>query len=128
MSELIYIDTNVWLDYFFHRDKGLLSPCEISFRILSRSVLCEFRIILSDVLLFELEKFVPKDKLQQILFWLQPKLVLISTTTQDKKDSLKLAIHYPDSLHIILARKHYAILVSNDEQMRTFGAISSQDL
>jgi hypothetical protein len=58
MSVLIYLDTNVWLDYFLDRSSGLLSPSEIALHILKRSIFCEFQILISDILTVELEKYV----------------------------------------------------------------------
>lgn len=77
MSKLIYIDTNVWLDYFLKRDGGFLSPCEVAFQIFSRSVSCEFRILISDALVYELEKYVDMKKISECMKWLEPKLCFV---------------------------------------------------
>lgn len=128
MSELIYIDTNVWLDYFFNRDSGILSPAEISFELFKRSVSCEFYIVISSPLIFELEKYIDENKLKAHLEWLEPKLIRINLTLLEEKEAKKLPIHYPDCVHLFISQKYSAKLVSNDKELQKLGAISSHIL
>ena len=128
MPELIYIDTNVYLDYFMNRTKGMLSPEEITYNILRRTLDCEFQIVLSDILVVEIEKYVKKDKLRSILKWLRPKIKTIKLAREEIEDAKKMNIHFPDCLHIYIANKLDATLVSNDKKMQEFGAIPSHTL
>ena len=106
MSELIYVDTNVWLDYLMNRNQGILSPA----------------------LLFEIEKYVTKEQVEELLIWLEPKLLSINSNITELKSAKKLPIHYPDCIHLFLSKKYDAILVSNDRELQELGAISSHTL
>ena len=125
MSELIYLDANVYLDYYLQTNSFRK---DVAFDILRRVVLCEFRIAISEPLLFELEKKIKDEDLREILFWLKPKTELIRLGEDDIKESKKYNIHYPDNLHFHLAKKHRAVLVSNDWELQEFGAILPQVL
>ena len=60
--------------------------------------------------------------------WLNPKIITVKATQKDKHFAKFQKIHYPDSLHIVLAKKYNSTLVSNDKEMQEFGAISAQYL
>ena len=128
MSELIYIDTNVYLDYFMNRTKGILSPEEITYNILKRTLDCEFQIVISDILIVELERYVRKDELATIIKWLRPKIKTTKLSRKEIETAKTINIHFPDCLHIYIARKLNATLVSNDNEMQEFGAIPSHTL
>jgi predicted nucleic acid-binding protein len=128
MSKLIDIDTNVWLDYFLHRDKGMLSPADISLAILKRSISCEFRIVISDILLIELESYVDQKNLREVLGWLSPKLFVVDYSKEDLRLARKIPVHYPDCIHVYLAQKYEAKLISNDYELLSFGAILARTL
>ncbi len=83
---------------------------------------------MSNILVVELEKYVPKDKLASILKWLRPKIKITKLTNTEIEDAKKIDIHYPDCLHIYIANKLNATLVSNDKEMQEFGAISAHIL
>jgi len=54
-SEPIYIDTNVYIDHFQNRVDKLRPLGEFAFNSIRKSVECEYRIIISSVVLDELE-------------------------------------------------------------------------
>lgn len=129
MSKLIYIDTNVYLDYFYDRRDKLKPLGEFAFELLSKSVSCMYKIIVSDITIFELNKKLPKNKVTELMNWLSLKTIYVNATKKDKDYARKYhEIHYPDSLHIILAKKNNSTLVSHDKEMQELGAISAQDL
>ncbi len=128
MSELIYIDTNIYLDYFLNRRDNLRPLGQFAYELLAKSIECKYKIVVSDIIIFELKKKIPKDKLLDLMSWLKPKTIIIKATQIDKRNAECCKIHYPDSLHIILAKKCNSTLVSNDKEMQEFGAISAQYL
>ena len=117
MPKLIYLDSNIYLDYYLQANSFRK---DVAFDILRRVVLCEFRIAISEPLLFELEKKIKGKDLKEILFWLNPKTEFIRLGKDDIKVSRKYKIHFPDNLHLHLAKKHKVILVSNDKELQEF--------
>lgn len=106
MSELIYIDTNVYLDYFQNRNDKLRPLGEFAFNLLQSSVECEYHILTSKWVLIELEKYISNKNIEDIFSWLNSnnKLSFISTTNEDLKRA-KRHNHWEDALHAIIARK-----------------------
>ena len=125
---IIYLDTNIWLDYFLQRESKYISNKDVALNIFQRAVSCEFQIIMTDILLEEITKYVDLKKTKNITNWISHKLIFVTTTTQDEDKARKIPIHFPDNLHFILAKKEKATLVSNDKEMQKLGAISSQVL
>lgn len=95
---------------------------EFAFQLLKRTFACEFRILVSDWLLQELEKNgLGPDKLGTLLNRLDDmgKLQTIEATDQDIREARdaapSLKTHWHDYLHAILARKGNAeFLVTRD--------------
>jgi len=128
MSQKIYLDTNIYLDYCLNRSTKYLAYGDIAHTIFSRAISCEFTIIISDILLFELEKSLSVQNITDILSWLGAKIERTQITEQDKLQAQTIPIHYPDNLHFVLAKKEGAILVSNDKALCELGAIVSHTL
>lgn len=128
MSKLVYVDTNVWLDYVKNRKSKYLDFSEIALNIFQRAVSCEFKILISKALMFELEKHLNKSDLKELISWIKPKIQTISESKKDVELAKNINIHFPDNLHYFLSKKHNALLVSNDKEMQELGAISSQTL
>jgi predicted nucleic acid-binding protein len=83
----IYLDTNVWLDYFLQRESKYISNKDVAFTIFQRTVSCEFQIIISDVLLKEILQYTSKKQLSEILLWLNPKLIQKELTKEERIDA-----------------------------------------
>lgn len=114
MSERIYLDTNVWLDYYWNRQSKYLDQGAIAHRILVRTIECEFTLIISDILLAELEQFV--DNIQSLIEPLKEKCVFVRASRSSHIQAKQLPLHYPDSVHMILAQEHQAsCFVTNDK-------------
>ncbi len=110
MSTLIYVDTNVYLDFLL--DERPKSFAEDAFQLFSRTLRCEFEILLSKKIKTELRPNI-HDKESSFLFtMLEPKLRLIDATTDDLNEAKALdPIDTADALHAILAKKHGAAIV-----------------
>jgi hypothetical protein len=128
---LIYLDTCIYLDYWERRTDNLRPLDEFAFQILKRTVECEFEIVISDLVLAELEKYLALDSIRTILNPLE-KLRKIRIVKKSKNDLEKVSslyyetrIHKSDILHAILAKKAGAIylVTRNIEHFSKIGLI-----
>ncbi|MBI2529690.1 MAG: hypothetical protein HYW05_00920 [Candidatus Diapherotrites archaeon] len=107
MSTRIYVDANVYLDYFGERTDGIRPLGEFAFRIFQRTLKCEFEIILSDLLLREIKARNGFRARAECLFDdLINKNKLIQVDAEDKDEQeAKFHKNWKDALHCILAKK-----------------------
>mgnify|MGYP006296621571 FL=1 len=56
MSELIYIDTNIYIDYFLNRKDNLRPLGDFAHELFIKTSQCKYKIIISDWLEKELTK------------------------------------------------------------------------
>jgi len=118
MAELIYIDTNVWLDYLLNRTDRLRPLGEFAFELFRKSVECKYEILVSGFVLFELKKYVSNNKISEVIAWLKEnnKVIFYTITPQNIKDAKQYA-HWQDALHAIVASKNNcAILVTRNSK------------
>lgn len=114
MEETIYIDTNVYLDYFWGRKDYLRDLGDFAFLVLRKSLDCRYKIVISDWLTFEMDKYIEKSKSNVLLEQLKAKnkIVNITRTKEDIKKAREISKEHPDdALHAILAKKAGAICV-----------------
>jgi predicted nucleic acid-binding protein len=122
----LYIDTNVYLDFFLERRKS-----EHAFKIFKKTLKCKFYIILSDHILAELNNTMDLSDTQMLFSLLKPKIILVQMNEKDKNDAKLLNTHYADAIHIILATKAKAdaIVTSNVKDFDSiFKTYSPEDL
>jgi len=102
MSEAIYLDTNVYLDYFMARRGS-----DIAYRILKRSLDCEFSLVISDWVLSELGRYAGSAETKMWFAALKGrnKIITVSHSEEDVEAAKKISNHYHDPLHAILAKK-----------------------
>lgn len=129
MPRLIYIDTNVYLDYFENRNYGLRPASEFAFSLFRRTISCEFRIVVSDKLLEELKRFVDTEKILDLFDKLRrfDKIVEIKLNRGIKLDASRISknglIHYSDALHYSIALNAGAeAIITNDRQFRSLSS------
>ncbi|MGV8141040.1 MAG: type II toxin-antitoxin system VapC family toxin [Candidatus Woesearchaeota archaeon] len=96
----IYIDTNVYLDFFLERSKSRHAE-----RLFRRTLNCHHHIILSDHLSSELTLYIDHSKIKILFEMLKNKIILVKSEKEDEEKARLLPTHYADALHIILARK-----------------------
>ncbi len=109
----IYVDTNVFIDFFEDRNDGLRPLGELASQLFQRAFGCEFRIITSSLVLKELKdnnhlddytEFVRQNKKFN-------KFEFVNIANSDKAAASKgKNSHYQDRLHYILAEKANAEL------------------
>jgi len=121
MNELIYLDTNIYLDYLESREDRLRPLGEFAFRLLQRTLKCEFKIVISGLVIEELERHINSDRIKGILNDLKEmnKLIRIEVLSEYKEKARELIknknTHIDDALHVVLAQKAGAkILVTRN--------------
>jgi predicted nucleic acid-binding protein len=122
----LYIDTNVYLDYFLDREKS-----RSAFKIFSRAIECEFEVVVSDWILNELNNTFELTDLKMLFELLKPKIIHIVTDEHDKNEAKNIPTHYADALHIVLAKKSRAeaIITNNVKDFESiFKACRPEDL
>jgi hypothetical protein len=110
MSILVYVDTNIYLDYIEDRCNLLgrpLGPDAFSFFV--RAVHCEFEIIISKKVLAELYGNTEVEKTRMLFALLKKKLrsVDISSENETAAEALDKE-NKNDALHAIVANKNKA--------------------
>lgn len=109
MSRLIYIDTNVYIDYFKERSYGLRPANEFAFSLIQRTINCEFKIIVSTKLILELERYIKKETFLGLFDELRiyDKILDVKITNEIKNLAEELSntgkIHHSDALHYAFA-------------------------
>lgn len=121
-NEIIYLDSNVYMDYFLIREDRLRPLSDFAFEIIRRTIDCEFKIVISDLLIIELSEYISKDRIKSFLIELdkEDKLVTYNKTEETEKKARELCrkcnIPFNDALHYILALESNATyLVTRDE-------------
>lgn len=118
MEETIYIDTNVYLDYIWRRKDSIRDLYEFAFQLFRRALNGEFKIVISDWLLYELKKAIKKEidteRLNRLITDLKDKgrIITVSKSKDDWKKAKEISPEHPDdALHAILAKKANAVCV-----------------
>lgn len=106
----LYVDTNIYLDYLLKRN-GKTNFAEHAFKLFKRTISCEFRIVVSDHLIYELSKYVELEKTRILFLMIKKKVDKIRVEEQDKELAKQLDCHYADALHIVLAKKANAEMI-----------------
>lgn len=112
MSELIYIDTNVYLDHFENRVDKMRPLGEFAFNVIRRTLDCEFNVVVSSQVLDELKNAGAHQSINNIFLVLKQrhKYKFIKTIEEDKYRADQISskhyyTHYEDTLHALLAKK-----------------------
>jgi len=117
----LYFDANVYLDYWEDRKDNLRPIGEFAYSLMRRAINCEFVVYYSDLVFFEVSKScsIPKEevfeqmfrplermgKLRMITYNYEPEATLLAREKKIPKN---------DAIHLVLAEKCNAILVSRD--------------
>ena len=107
----IYIDTNIYIDYFDGRSDGIRPLGEFAYNLLRRTFECEFVIIISGVILKELEYNTYEEKGRKLIKDLKEKNKIIEIKPDIKDVNLARNIskqrktHYNDTLHAVIANR-----------------------
>jgi predicted nucleic acid-binding protein len=113
----VYIDTNVYLDYFLERTRSRYAE-----KIFFQTVYCKHQIILSDHVVSELIRNIAIEKITALFETLKTKLIKIKQEDEDVAYAKNLPTHYADALHIALAKKAKADAIITDN-IKDFSSI-----
>lgn len=108
---LIYIDTNVYLDYFEGRTDKFRPLGEFAYQIFQRTLSCEFRIIISTTLVKELENNIQKQRIYEFLGELEEKDKIVNGVImkEDKERAQGIVRErktpFNDTLHVVIANR-----------------------
>lgn len=116
MKKKLYIDTNVWLDYCLET-QDVRPLDEYARHIFERAVQCEFVVCVSEIVEYELRKYVTQHEDLFEPLRIAGKLDRIPVRYADKKAAEHINAHYPDNVHVYIAQKHGCThFVTNDKE------------
>ncbi len=120
----IYLDTNIYLDWLECRTDRLRPLGEFAFQIIRRTLECEFEIIISDVVLFELKRHTKMNEVMDLINKLSKKnkIIKIEKSEEDRSEAQRISpetgIHWQDVAHALLAKKADAeCLITRDAHL-----------
>jgi predicted nucleic acid-binding protein len=118
----VYIDTNVYLHFLLQQDTAYVPLCDIAHRLFTRCVSCEFYIVISDLVIYELCRKVESKKVEELLSYLEPKTIKV---TAAKGDFLfKSTLHKPDNAHLSCAlRTGCDAIITDDKEFMSITQI-----
>ena len=107
MSIKIYVDANIYLDYFFDRRDGIRPLAEFAYNIFRRALECEFEIIMSRLIVIELEVNALNYENFAKFFstYLKKGKISYYDISEEELNSLKAAKNSNDHIHALLAQK-----------------------
>ncbi len=113
-----YLDTSIWMDYFEGRKGEYIDYGESAFKLLIKALAEGIKVVVSDAILRELERFYSFEQIRDFVLPFQDIMVQSIATEAQKKEAEKLAferkVPRDDALHAILARDNHAVLISRD--------------
>ncbi|MFH1505383.1 MAG: PIN domain-containing protein [archaeon] len=115
-----YIDACIWRDYFEDRKDRFRPLGDWAFRFIKKIVEDEDEIIISDVLIKELDTHLGTEEVKSCLSFV-PKTLIKYIKISDAQERCahrikqRFGINFNDSLHVVLAKDHDAILITRDK-------------
>lgn len=113
-NELIYLDTNIYIDYFENRSDRLRPLGEFAFNLIKKALNCEYKIIVSSLVMDELDFKGFENKITDLMNSLRimKKLIYIQETLEEIRISQKIQNQrrtpLNDTRHAVLANKYKA--------------------
>ncbi len=110
-DELIYLDTNIYMDYLENRTDRLRPIGEFAFNLIRKSINCEYKIIISSLVILELKFNGYNQKIQELIHGLKMfnKLVYIQEAEEDDKKArqIRREMQTPlnDMKHAVIAHR-----------------------
>jgi len=112
MSQLIYIDANVYLDYLLNRKDRLRPLGDFAFELLRKAIKCHYNILISDVVLDELENHTSEEKINLLINMIKIKTIAIYREESDDINAKQISDeNYYDALHYVLAKRGGAEII-----------------
>lgn len=108
---ILYVDTNIYLDYFQGRTDYMRPLSEFAYILFRRTLSCEFQLVFSYILLEELYYNISKEKTKELFEELKQKNKIIyaeflrEDITKARLLSHEKCLSFNDTLHAIIARR-----------------------
>ncbi|MFH1239628.1 MAG: PIN domain-containing protein [Candidatus Diapherotrites archaeon] len=137
VAERVFVDSNIFLDYYFDRKDSIKPLGEFAFQFFNNAVSCKYFLIIPKDVVFEIKNILNcnESHLQNTVFkeLLNAKKIefIDSSDTQveeARKISKKFNIPKTDSLCAVLARDYGAIVVSRDKHFEKLNHITKSFL
>ena len=106
MTEKIYLDTNIYLDYFENRHDNIRPLGFFAYNLIRKCIEGEFKLIMSDWVIEEFGKIGDPRKIDDLIKTLKKhgSLILVKSNPRDLLKSRKCR-NWTDALHALLAIK-----------------------
>ncbi|MBI4450527.1 type II toxin-antitoxin system VapC family toxin [Candidatus Woesearchaeota archaeon] len=119
MDARYYLDTSIWRDFFEERDEPNFPKTTIAHQLLVKTVLNDCHIIVSDMVVCELESAgYAQAEVENLFAPLKPVLLFVEATEKQVGKAKDLAakrdVPKGDALHALIARDQKAVLVTYD--------------
>ncbi len=120
MNEIVYLDTNIWLDLYYQRNDRV----EIAEKLFMHIIEHEVLVIYSDLLLDELKhQYLSKTEIStlisQVPVLLKRKAHIYSFQNIEARNLLRLRkLPFADCLHAIIARDNQAVMITRDHDFQ----------
>ena len=118
----IYLDTNIYIDYWDDRKDARLPLGEFAHTLLKRTLSCEFTIVYSDLVVNELSRHCALTDGEVFQYFFKEleqngKLKFIRGYSREVAEQLANMHNVPlaDAIHILLAKQSNSLLVSRDK-------------
>jgi len=120
MQKRFYLDTAIWRDYFEDRGDGIRPLGEFAFQFLKKCTETGAEILVSDIVVFELEARLSKERVKEIFSSFRGIIKKVTANSGQISEARKewqnrnKALPFKDVLHAIIARDNNAVLVARD--------------
>ena len=116
-DEPIYIDTACYIDHFEGRIDNLRPLGEFAYNLIRKSIECEYKIIISNLVIDELEFNDYGKKIQELISDLKEadKLIFVEETSKDEEKARKIKnkrnTALNDTKHAVIANRAKAVFL-----------------
>ncbi len=129
MSEKYYLDTSIWMDVYENRKGFNNEPLgEFAWKLLSLIKAKKEKLIISDLLIIELEMNYSIEKINGMIKIFEDVIEKIIVTAKQRDEAKRIAkernLPPGDVLHAILARDSKLILITRDTHFKKLEDIS----
>lgn len=119
-TEIYYLDTSIWLDFFENRDEPNLPKGKFAKELIKKIVNENWKIIISEAVKNELVDIgYSKYEIEELFKPFQKNLIEVYTSKKQygKAKDIKFKRNLPflDVLHAIIARDNRAIMITRDK-------------
>ena len=119
MNDPVYVDTNVFMDFFLNRDSS-------AYLFFEKAFSCKYKIIISDAVIREFCNYCKRSELENFICIARAmdKIEVIVSTKEDhiEANALRHITHYADALHKVLAKRRNVVyfVTKNVKDFREF--------